>query len=257
VVGAFATGSDHHVSVLVGAPGLASTAPIQPASPVTAGEQDRLVRENRGASRPALSAAEQAQVRNNALTVQRQAVAEKAAAKKAAEKKAAEKKAAEKRAAAKKRAAAHKAAVKKAHRAAVKKAHAAAKRRQVELDQKRAAAAKAKSKKTTTSAHRSYSGSPRSIARSMMKSKYGWGASQFGCYNKIIMRESGWNVHANNPSSSAYGIPQALPGSKMSSAGPDWRNNPTTQIRWGLGYVKSRYGTPCGAWGFKSSHGWY
>lgn len=101
------------------------------------------------------------------------------------------------------------------------------------------------------------SGSPRAIARSLMGSKYGWGSAEFSCYNNIIMRESGWRVHADNPSSSAYGIPQALPGSKMASAGPDWRNNPATQITWGLGYVKSRYGTPCGAWSFKRSHGWY
>jgi hypothetical protein len=64
-------------------------------------------------------------------------------------------------------------------------------------------------------------------------------------------------VHADNPNSSAYGIPQALPGSKMASAGPDWANNPITQIRWGLGYIADRYGSPCGAWGHSQSHGWY
>ena len=69
--------------------------------------------------------------------------------------------------------------------------------------------------------------------------------------------QSGWNVHADNPSSSAYGIPQALPGSKMASAGRDWHDNPVTQIRWGLGYIKARYGSPCGAWSFKRGHGWY
>ncbi|HEX8510743.1 MAG TPA: hypothetical protein VF635_14745 [Propionibacteriaceae bacterium] len=99
--------------------------------------------------------------------------------------------------------------------------------------------------------------SPKDIARSMMDHKYGWGASEFSCYNKIIMRESVWDTFADNPTSSAYGIPQALPGSKMASAGSDWRDNPATQIKWGLGYVKSRYGTPCSAWSFKSSHGWY
>jgi hypothetical protein len=71
------------------------------------------------------------------------------------------------------------------------------------------------------------------------------------------MRESGWRVDANNASSSAYGIPQALPGSKMSSAGADWATNPATQIRWGLGYIEDRYGSPCGAWGHSQSYGWY
>ena len=64
-------------------------------------------------------------------------------------------------------------------------------------------------------------------------------------------------MHADNPSSSAYGIPQALPGSKMSSAGADWAGNPATQIAWGLGYIKDRYGIPCGAWGSNQGNGWY
>ncbi len=69
--------------------------------------------------------------------------------------------------------------------------------------------------------------------------------------------ESGWRVDADNPSSSAYGIPQALPGSKMASAGADWATNPVTQIRWGLGYIADRYGSPCSAWSFKNGNGWY
>ena len=68
---------------------------------------------------------------------------------------------------------------------------------------------------------------------------------------------TGWNPRADNPTSSAYGIPQALPGSKMSSAGEDWRTNPVTQIRWGLGYIRDRYGSPCSAWSFKQGRGWY
>ncbi|MGB7961625.1 MAG: lytic transglycosylase domain-containing protein [Propionicimonas sp.] len=98
---------------------------------------------------------------------------------------------------------------------------------------------------------------PREIARSMMLNKYDWGDDQFSCYDHIIMRESRWILTADNPTSSAYGIPQALPGSKMASAGADWRTNAATQIRWGLGYVQQRYGTPCSAWSFKASHGWY
>jgi hypothetical protein len=70
-------------------------------------------------------------------------------------------------------------------------------------------------------------------------------------------RESGWNTQADNPSSGAYGIPQALPGSKMASAGSDWQTNPATQIKWGLGYIKQTYGTPSAAWTFWQSHNWY
>lgn len=81
-------------------------------------------------------------------------------------------------------------------------------------------------------------------------------STQFGCLVQLWNRESGWRVNAANPSG-AYGIPQALPGSKMASAGPNWRTNPTTQIKWGLGYIKSRYKTPCGAWSAFQSQGWY
>lgn len=97
---------------------------------------------------------------------------------------------------------------------------------------------------------------PRSVARALI-SDFGWSSDQFGCLDSLWTRESGWNIHADNPSSSAYGIPQALPGSKMASAGADWQNNPVTQITWGLGYIQDRYGSPCGAWGHSESHGWY
>jgi hypothetical protein len=103
---------------------------------------------------------------------------------------------------------------------------------------------------------RSSSRDPRSVARLMVADR-GWGSSQFGCLVSLWNRESGWNLHASNPSSGAYGIPQALPGGKMAGAGPDWRNNAATQIRWGLGYIADRYGTPCGAWGHSQSTGWY
>jgi len=83
------------------------------------------------------------------------------------------------------------------------------------------------------------------------------GAGQFGCLNSLWMKESGWNHLAQNPSSGAYGIPQALPGSKMASAGADWQTNPYTQIRWGVNYIKSRYGTPCAAWSHSQQHNWY
>ena len=70
-------------------------------------------------------------------------------------------------------------------------------------------------------------------------------------------RESHWNYKSHNKSSGAHGIPQALPGSKMAKVGTDWMTNPVTQIRWGLGYIKGRYGTPCGAWSHFRSHNWY
>lgn len=86
---------------------------------------------------------------------------------------------------------------------------------------------------------------------------HGWGDSEYNCLVSLWNRESGWNVYAYNAGSGAYGIPQALPGSKMASAGPDWQTNAATQIAWGLGYIQGRYGTPCGAWGHSESAGWY
>ncbi|MFE0424608.1 transglycosylase SLT domain-containing protein [Streptomyces sp. NPDC058953] len=82
-------------------------------------------------------------------------------------------------------------------------------------------------------------------------------AGQFQCFSNIIERESNWNYLAQNPSSGAYGLVQALPGSKMSSAGADWRTNPATQIKWGLKYMDNRYDGPCGAWAFWQNNKWY
>jgi hypothetical protein len=93
-------------------------------------------------------------------------------------------------------------------------------------------------------------------ARGML-ANYGWGDDQFSCLVSLWNKESGWNYRASNPSSGAYGIPQALPGSKMSTAGADWQTNAVTQISWGLGYISGRYGSPCGAWGHSQSVGWY
>ena len=97
---------------------------------------------------------------------------------------------------------------------------------------------------------------PRELAKALMP-EFGMSSSEFGCLDNIWSQESGWDTHADNPTSSAYGIPQALPGSKMASAGPDWEDNPETQIRWGLGYIRDRYGSPCAAWGHSESVGWY
>ena len=100
------------------------------------------------------------------------------------------------------------------------------------------------------------SGSPQQIAAAMLGS-FGWSSGEFGCLQSLWNAESGWNPSASNPISGAYGIPQALPGSKMASAGADWQTNPATQIKWGLGYIKQVYGSPCAAWSHEQSTGWY
>ncbi|MBC7519381.1 MAG: transglycosylase SLT domain-containing protein [Microbacteriaceae bacterium] len=99
-------------------------------------------------------------------------------------------------------------------------------------------------------------GSAQDIAHQMVADR-GWGDDQFNCLVALWNRESGWNAFAHNGGSGAYGIPQALPGTKMATAGPDWATNPATQITWGLGYISGRYGTPCGAWASSQSKGWY
>ena len=98
-------------------------------------------------------------------------------------------------------------------------------------------------------------GSAQAIGHDMVLAR-GWGEDQFACLVALFNRESGWDVYAANPSG-AYGIPQALPGSKMATVGADWATNPATQIAWGLGYIAARYGTPCGAWAHSQSAGWY
>ena len=86
---------------------------------------------------------------------------------------------------------------------------------------------------------------------------FGWGSDQFRCLDLLWTRESGWRADAYNASSGAYGIPQSLPGSKMASAGADWRTNAATQVNWGLGYIAARYGSPCGAWAHSEATNWY
>jgi hypothetical protein len=90
-----------------------------------------------------------------------------------------------------------------------------------------------------------------------MLGQFGWSSSQFSCLEPLWERESGWDVTAENPSSGAYGIPQALSGSLMASSGPDWQTDAATQIRWGLTYIQGRYGSPCGAWAHEEADGWY
>jgi hypothetical protein len=123
---------------------------------------------------------------------------------------------------------------------------------QVQAAQDRARAAAARREKILDNARQD----PRSVAKLMLADR-GWGSAQFSCLNALWNKESRWNYQAQNPSSGAYGIPQALPGSKMASAGSDWRTNPITQIEWGLDYIAGRYGTPCAAWSHSQSVGWY
>jgi hypothetical protein len=99
-------------------------------------------------------------------------------------------------------------------------------------------------------------GQPQIIAFNQLKD-YGWGDEQFTCIVDLWQRESNWSATAENPYSGAYGIPQALPGSKMASFGDDWTWNPATQIAWGLDYIANRYGSPCGAWSFWVNNNWY
>jgi uncharacterized protein YabE (DUF348 family) len=98
-------------------------------------------------------------------------------------------------------------------------------------------------------------GSAQAIGKQLAAQR-GWGADEFSCLYQLWDNESGWRVDAQN-ASGAYGIPQALPGDKMAAYGSDWQTNPTTQIKWGLSYIAGRYGTPCDAWSFWQSNGWY
>lgn len=99
-------------------------------------------------------------------------------------------------------------------------------------------------------------GTAQRIALEMLVAR-GYSSAEYDCLNALWKKESGWNHFAMNRSSGAYGIPQALPGEKMASAGADWATNPETQIRWGLGYIEGRYGSPCAAWDHSVRRNWY
>jgi hypothetical protein len=99
-------------------------------------------------------------------------------------------------------------------------------------------------------------GSAQAIARDLVLAG-GMDEGEYQCLHALWAKESGWNHFAQNRSSGAYGIPQALPGAKMASAGEDWATNPETQIRWGLGYIDARYGSPCAAWQHSQQKNWY
>jgi hypothetical protein len=134
-------------------------------------------------------------------------------------------------------AAAHAATAKAdAEKAAAAKAKAAA-------EAKAAAQAAATARTTLTQTYAP--GTVQALAESIIGN-----ATQFQCFSNIVSHESGWDYTATNPSSGAYGLVQALPGDKMASVGADWRTNPATQIKWGLNYMNSRYGSPCDAWAY-------
>ena len=97
-------------------------------------------------------------------------------------------------------------------------------------------------------------GDPREIAQALLP-LYGFSSDQFSCLDSLYMSESGWRIDADNPSSSAYGIPQAL--TQLHDLPADYMTSAESQIRWGLEYIQDTYGSPCSAWSFKSSHGWY
>jgi hypothetical protein len=98
---------------------------------------------------------------------------------------------------------------------------------------------------------------PREMAQQLVSEHKGWKPAQFTCLDKLWTRESGWNPHNQNGGSGAYGIPQSLPARKMAAFGSDWRDNPMTQIRWGLWYIADRYQTPCAAWEHSQRYNYY
>lgn len=178
-----------------------------------------------------IPAGEQAQVQTASLTQQAdtQAIAADASAKKVAEE----------------------SARKAAAKSAIEKKEAA---EQAAKEAKERAEAKEKASRSSSSfpVQSSYTVAQiQSMAASMVPS------GQFQCFSNIVDHESSWNYQAVNASSGAYGLFQALPGSKMSSVGSDWQTNPATQIKWGLNYMDSRYGSPCEAWSFWQANHWY
>ena len=121
----------------------------------------------------------------------------------------------------------------------------------------KAAEAAAKAKAAKIAAEAAATGDYSVSAVQAMAQQIVGNATQYQCFSWIVTHESGWNYRATNASSGAYGLVQALPGSKMASAGADWQTDPATQIKWGLSYMNSRYGSPCGAQSFWEANGWY
>lgn len=142
--------------------------------------------------------------------------------------------------------------------AASEAAAAAAAQAAAEAEAQAAAQAAAESSRAQSLASGNTPAGARATAQAMAASQYGWGADQFSCLNQLWQKESEWKYDAVNSNGGATGIPQALPGNKMATAGSDWATNATTQIAWGLGYIKaSSYGTPCAAWSHSQANNWY
>lgn len=191
-----------------------------------------------------IPAGQQAQVQTTSLT--QQADAQSIAADTAAKKSAAE---AARKQAAKDAIAKQQAAEKQ--EAADKKAAEEKKKREKEATETKASRSSARDASSFAPQSSYTVAQVQAMARQMVP------ADQFQCFSNIVNHESTWNYRATNASSGAYGLVQALPGTKMSSAGADWRTNPATQIKWGLGYMNDRYGSPCGAWSFWQANSWY
>lgn len=138
---------------------------------------------------------------------------------------------------------------------------AVAKQKAAEKAEEEAKARKAAEEAASRSATRDASSFPQqasyTIAEVQEMARQIVPADQFQCFSNIVDHESSWNYQADNPTSDAYGLVQALPGSKMSSAGADWATNPATQIKWGLSYMNDRYDSPCGAWEFWQANNYY
>ncbi|GAA3110767.1 hypothetical protein [Kribbella aluminosa] len=120
----------------------------------------------------------------------------------------------------------------------------------------RAARSSSEERASRDAERKKYAGTPKEVAMNLLPD-HGWSQSQFSCLEKLWNKESRWKVSAANPTSSAYGIPQALPGIRMAAYGSDWRTNPVTQIKWGLDYIEATYGSPCGAWAHSMAKNWY
>lgn len=126
-----------------------------------------------------------------------------------------------------------------------------------EAEAKRKAEEQARKEKSTTTQSSSSVSVLQAYAHDLVINSYGWSENDFNALVKLWNRESGWNPNAHNKSSGAHGIPQSLPASKMASEGSDYYTNGETQIRWGLKYIKNRYGSPSNAWAHSQQKGWY
>lgn len=226
----FAVASATAVTAVGSVVGVASGSTAQPSNDAEATASDSTLLAD-------IPAGQQAQVQTASLTQQAdaQAIAADASAKKDAEE----------------------AARKQAADDAVAKQKAAEEKAEKEAKARKEAAAEAASRSATRDASSFSVQSSYTVAQIQAMARQMVPSGQFQCFSNIVNHESSWNYKAVNASSGAYGLFQALPGSKMSSVGSDWQTNPATQIKWGLNYMNSRYGSPCDAWSFWQANNWY